>query len=179
MENAEKKCSFFGHRKIKVTKKLQSNLEREIETLIVEKGVSVFLFGSRSEFDDLCYKTVTILQEKYPFIRRVAHPCKSEYAYLKGAQDKEKTAESLKKYGFLYQEYEEIKRFERLENAGKASYVERNQGMVNESDFIIFYYDEQYQPSAKNPNDSKKSGTRIIYEYAVQKSKLIINLFGL
>lgn len=175
MENTGKKCAFFGHRKINATAKLKERLTGEIERLIVQNGVSVFLFGSRSEFDDLCYQTVTVLQEKYPHIQRVAYPCKSEYAYVKGAQDKVKTAQNLQKYGFTYQEYEQVIRLERLYSAGKASYVERNQEMLNQSDFVIFYYDEEYTPKAKSA--SAKSGTKLIYEYALQKKTPIINIF--
>ena len=34
--------------------------------------------------------------------------------------------------------------------ACKASYVERNQAMTNNSDYCVFYYDENYQPKNKN-----------------------------
>ncbi len=47
------------------------SLAREIEVLIAEKDVNIFYFGSKSEFDDLCHKVVTVLKEKYPHIKRV------------------------------------------------------------------------------------------------------------
>lgn len=56
--------AFFGHRKINETPKLIERLTKEIEGLITEKSVDLFYFGSRSEFDDLCHKTVTALKEK-------------------------------------------------------------------------------------------------------------------
>ena len=46
----EKVCSFFGHRKIKRTEQLVAQLDDLLRSLIVEKGVITFLFGSRSEF---------------------------------------------------------------------------------------------------------------------------------
>ena len=64
-------CCFFGHRKIDETPELIERLTREIEILIAEKEVSIFYFGSKSEFDDLCHKTVTELKEKYSHIKRV------------------------------------------------------------------------------------------------------------
>ncbi len=58
-------------------------------------------------------------------------------------------------------------------DAGRASYVERNQAMINDSDFCIFYYNKNYIPKTKT-----KSGTKIAYEYALRKKKNIINLFN-
>ena len=67
----EKTCCFFGHRKIDETEELKNNLFEIIEALIVNEKVDIFLFGSKSQFDDLCHKTVTELKEKYPHIKRV------------------------------------------------------------------------------------------------------------
>ena len=72
--------------------------------------------------------------------------------------------------------------FEHMENAGKASYVERNQEMINKSDFCVVYYDENYAPprrrnSRRDLTDYQpKSGTRLAYDYAVKKGKEIINV---
>ena len=59
MEETNKTCCFFGHRKIKATDELKDRLYRAIESLIVEKEVIKFLFGSKSDFDSLCYRVVT------------------------------------------------------------------------------------------------------------------------
>ena len=70
-----------------------------------------------------------------------------------------------------------------MENAGRASYVERNQEMINKSDFYIVYYDENYAPpkrknSRRDLTDYQpRSGTKIAYDYAVKKKKKIINCF--
>ena len=48
-----KTVCFIGHRKISLD-----------ETV---------LFGSRSEFDDMCHEIVTDLKEKYPFIERYSY----------------------------------------------------------------------------------------------------------
>ncbi|MBQ8685539.1 MAG: hypothetical protein IJ514_05175 [Clostridia bacterium] len=182
MGNDGKKCAFFGHRKIEVTDELKVKLTGAIERLITQEGVTVFVFGSRSQFDELCHATVTALQKRYPHLRRVAHPCKSEYMHLKGKQDPEKTAERLNKHGFIYQEYEEIKPSDRVCAAGKAAYVERNQEMIDESDFILFYYDAAYKPpQRKDGQTSAKSGTGLAYEYALTKqrtaNKVVLNIF--
>ena len=63
----EKACCFFGHRKIDETEELKNNLCGIIENLIVNENVDTFLFGSKSQFDDFCHKTVTELKEKYTY----------------------------------------------------------------------------------------------------------------
>ena len=37
----------------------------------MQKGVSTFLFGSKSEFDDLSWEVVTKLKETNPYIKRI------------------------------------------------------------------------------------------------------------
>ena len=70
-----------------------------------------------------------------------------------------------------------------MEKAGKASYVERNQEMINKSDYCIVYYDENYLPprrknSRRDITDYQpKSGTAVAYDYAVKKKKEIINVY--
>ena len=56
--------------------------------------------------------------------------------------------------------------------AGRASYVERNQAMIDDSDFCVFYYDKNYTPLTQT-----NSGTKIAYLYAIKKKKIVINLF--
>ena len=55
--------------------------------------------------------------------------------------------------------------------------------MIDKADICIFYYNENYQPPLKLATKKRifsfqpKSGTKIAYDYAVQKKKTIINLF--
>ena len=77
-----KACSFFGHRDTPQTEQLKQKVRETVERLIVEEGVNTFLFGSRSNFDELCHIVVTELKEKYPHIRRIAYLCKHETACL-------------------------------------------------------------------------------------------------
>lgn len=64
-------------------------------------------------------------------------------------------------------------------NAGKASYVERNYEMINKSAYCVVYYHENYAPprrknSKRDVTDYQpKSGTKIAYDYAIKKSKVI------
>lgn len=156
-----KACSFFGHRDTPQTEELKQKVRETVERLIVEEGVDTFLFGSRSKFDELCHIVVTELKEKYPNIQRIAYLCKHETACFAGAgtglkqQIKELTGREM-----YVPEYEDIKRSDRVNSAGRASYVERNYWMVDNSDCAVFNLDVSCQ--VKN----RKSGTIIAYLYA-------------
>lgn len=65
MENTQITCCFIGHRKIAEPETLRTRLRYAVEQLI-RRGVVQFVFGDRSEFNDLCYEVVTELQETYP-----------------------------------------------------------------------------------------------------------------
>ena len=166
----DKACCFFGHRKIDETPELIERLTREIETLITEKEVSIFYFGSKSEFDDLCHKTVTELKEKYPHIKRVY--VRSAFQHISDWYE-----DSLLKH------YEDTYFPEHMEKAGRASYVERNQEMIDKSDFCIVYYDENYAPPRRKNNKrdlldyQPKSGTKVALNYAIKKGTCIKNVF--
>ena len=161
-------CCFFGHRKINETELLKNKLYNSIENLIVNQNVNIFLFGSKSQFDTLCLKTVTELKEKHPHIKRIY--VRAAYQYID---------DSYKNY--LLESYDDTYYPLHIENAGKASYVERNQEMIDKSKYCVIYYDENYLP--KRQKNSKrdlvdyqsKSGTKIAYDYAVRKGKTIIN----
>ena len=47
----------WQHRKINETEELKQKLTEVIENLIVHENVDTFLFGSKSEFNDLCRYT--------------------------------------------------------------------------------------------------------------------------
>ncbi len=180
---------FIGHRKIKESDLLFASLKATIVNLVVVKGVRTFLFGSRSQFDDLCHSIVTDLRKEYPDVKRVLFGCKSETAPNK--EEKELTERYLKRVygkGITIKDYDDFYQPDGVFMAGKASYVVRNQAMIDESDYCIFYYNENYQPPRRK--ESKRSigtyqpnsGTRIAYEYACKKvkngqNKQIINVF--
>lgn len=150
-------CCVFGHRTINETPKLKNEIYTIIEGLITGKSVDTFLFGSKSRFDELCYEVITALKEKYPYIKRIY--VRAEYPHIN---------ESYKNY--LLRSYEDTYYPERIINAGRAVYVERNFEMIDKSKFCIVYYEEQYSPS------NRKSGTKIAYEYALRHNKIILKL---
>ena len=52
METVEKTCSCFGHSDVDITDDLIARTRIEIDRAVSE-GVRIFLFGGRSDFDDL------------------------------------------------------------------------------------------------------------------------------
>ena len=163
----KKTCCFFGHRKIAAVDGLRERLYKIIEDLIIFKNVDTFLFGSKSDFDDLCFAVVTKLKGKYPHIRRVY--VRAEFQYIN---------DDYKSY--LLQSYDDTYYPERISGSGRAAYVERNKIMIDSSDICIVYYNKNYKPP-KRKNSQRdiapyqpKSGTCIAYEYAQKKKKSII-----
>jgi hypothetical protein len=141
-----------------------------IEHLIVEKKIDTFLFGSKSDFDELCLTTVTEFKNKYPHIKRIY--VRAEFPYI-----------DEKYQSYLLTKYDETYYPDRLLNAGRAAYVERNYEMIDNSSFCVIYYDENYMPprrrnSKRDMSDYQpSSGTKLAYDYAVKKNKTVINLF--
>ena len=115
------------------------------------------LFANKFRFNSLCHATVTQIKERYPHIKRIY--VRAEYTNI---DDTYKV--------YLLESYDDTYLPEKIIGAGKAVYVERNCEMINKSRFCIFYYDEQNTPT------TRKSGTKIAFDYAVKKGKQIINI---
>lgn len=150
-----KTCCFIGHNIVKEPETILNRLTVAIETQI-RNGADVFLFGSRSRFNDLCYLAVSELKEKYPRIKRVF--VRAEYENI----DKSYT-------DYLLESFERTYFAESARGAGRLCYVKRNEEMIAKSDVCIFYRDESVLPHA--------SGTNIAFLYAVKKHKTVINVF--
>ena len=151
----ENTCCFIGHREINVTDELKEKLRVVIECLIVDENIDTFLFGSKSQFDDLCYDIVTEIKKKYPHIKRIF--VRAEYPYIDESYE-----------AYLLESYEDSYFPKSVLGAGKASYVKRNCEMIDNSRFCIVYYKEDYTPKGR------KSGTKIAFDYAEKKKKTII-----
>ena len=164
-----KACSFFGHRDTPQTDELKHKVRETVERLIVEERVDTFLFGSRSKFDELCHIVVTELREKYSHIQRIAYLCKHETACLVGAgMEQKRRIKELTGRDVYVPEYEDIRKSDRVNSAGRACYVERNQWIIDDSDFVIFRIDRKTK--------SAVSGTLIAYGYAQKNNKRTILL---
>ena len=83
--------------------------------------------------------------------------------------------------------YDEVCKPDFIYTSGKAVYVERNQYIIDKSDYCIFYYYKEYKPPIKVISKkyaipittSGKSGTEIAYKYAIGKKKQVLNIFEL
>lgn len=172
--SVEKTACFFGHRKIEASDGLKSILYEEIENLITVDGIDTFLFGSKSQFDNLCYKIVTDLKSKYPDIRRIYVRAESEFIEGEGSRAYREG---------LMEMYEDTYYPESASGAGKAVYVKRNQHMIDESSVCVVYYDKDYAPSRRKRSRrdltdyQPTSGTGVAYKYAERKKRRIINIY--
>ena len=181
-----KTVCFIGHRKISLDETGEERLKDIIEGLIVKENVRVFLFGSRSEFDDICHEIVTDLKAKYPFIERYVYTCSSEGCVLESErEEREKIYSSVLNREVHLLGVEKEVEFKNKWVAGQASYVERNRAMIDDSTICVFYYDENYVVKERKRSKRDltfyvpKSGTGLAYSYAKQKKKQIINIFDL
>ena len=172
----EKSACFFGHRKIDVSDELKTVLYKEIENLIVDDEITTFLFGSKSQFDDLCYKIVSELKNKYPNIRRIYVRAESEFIDGEGSRAYREG---------LMEHYEHTYYPESVSGAGKAVYVKRNQHMIDESAVCVVYYDENYAPLRRKHSRrdlfdyQPTSGTSVAYKYAERKKRKIVNIYSM
>jgi len=164
------KVCFIGHRTLERTEEIISSLKETVLKLIKE-GAIAFLFGSMSDFNSLSWEVVTELKKEYPFIKRIY--VRATYPKIEVAYEKH-----------LLEFYEETYFPQQIENAGKSAYVERNREMIENSEYCIFYYNENYIPTSRRKTKHnvpvtlrRNSGTKIAYEYAVKKKKKIINLY--
>lgn len=142
------KVAFIGHRKIVNKQEICEKLYEVLKRLIVDENADEFYFGSKSEFNHLCYEVVTKLKEIFTNIRRVNFKAGNE-------------PQNLTYDATIYQTM----------NAGAALYINRNKAMIDGCDVLIAYYNENYAPV------TGRSGTKIAYYYAHKKHKRIINVF--
>lgn len=169
MKAENKTCCFFGHRKISGADSLKLKIYEIMEYLIVHSNVDTFLMGSKSDFDSLCRNVVAELKEKYTHIKRIY--VRAENPYINEEYEK-----------YLLEICDETYYPERVMNAGKAVYVERNCEMIDKSDICIVYYKNGYLPPIRKNSKrdlldyQPKSGTDIAYQYAVKKKRVIINV---
>lgn len=157
-------CCFIGHREIDENEALRHRVEAIVLELVTKRGVDTFLFGSKSRFNDLCYEIVSEMKEKYPHIKRI---------YVRSA-----FMDILEDYrNYLLERYEDTIYPDCVKGAKRASYIKRNQYMIQKSDICVFYYHENYQPPKRKNgifDHQPQSGTGLAYDYAVAKGKEVI-----
>lgn len=181
---SEKTVCFIGHRTVDNAEQVKTKLFDTLSALI-SNGADTFLFGSRSDFDTLCWEVVTELQEQFPHLKRISYNAPHETAFTSKEEREscEKFFSQMTKREVHYTDYEEAVSSTKSIKANKNAYIMRNQEMIDNSDVCVFYYNKDYLPprrKAQNkflPDYQPKSGTAIAYAYAVQKKKQIYNTF--
>lgn len=177
-----KSCTFLGHRDTELTEQEKQHLKEIIFMLISECDCLNFLFGSRSKFISSCLEIVTEFKKIFPNICRIKYNCKSETAILEPEKEKwEKIYSNLEKKDVKLLCYDKQVDHKTMLVAGMASYIERNNEMIDASDYCVFYYDPNYESKIKSTSRfgigyQPKSGTALAFEYAVKKKKHIINV---
>ena len=149
-------CCFLGHREIKENAELSKRLCQQIEHLITVHNVHIFLFGSKSQFNSLCYKLVTELKEKYAHINRIY--VRAEFPVIDDSYAK-----------YLLDGYEDTYYPQSVLGAGRAAYIKRNYEMIDHSRFCIFCCEKAYTPKGRT------SGTKRAFDYATKRQKIIYN----
>lgn len=154
MVTVEKTCSCFGHSNVDITDELTARTRIEIDKAI-EDGVRIFLFGGRSDFDDLCYDLVTEKRNT-----NLQLNIKRVFCF---ALDKQ-----LRKppRWFIRKEYEALECPTKDFDYWYTSIYYRNLAMIDQSDLILFWVEQR-----------ENSGAYKTYRYAIKKHKRIVNLF--
>ena len=150
-------CCIFGHREITVTQNLINKLKEVFENLIINKKVNCFLFGGFGEFDDLCYKVVTQLKQKYLNIKRI-YVCE-DYKFIDRPQKRPKW--------LISEDYEKFEYFEMRYTGFYQRIYFRNLEIIKNSNYCVFYVDV----------NKNSSGANKALKYAKKLKKEIINLF--
>lgn len=152
MSETEKVCACFGHFTVEITETLKASVSAEIQNAIAD-GVRTFLFGGRSDFDDLVYDIVTEAMGRDPSIGLKRIFC------VPMEKDVRRPPH-----------WVQAKQYEGLECPVKAcewwykAIYYRNCAMVDMSDVILFYAEER-----------ANSGAYKTYRYARKSHKKIVN----
>lgn len=107
----------------------------------------------------MCYEIVTELQDCYEHIQRIY--VRAEHEFISKSYTE-----------ILLTHYEDTFYPSQVREAGSLSYIKRNQAMIDMSQVLIVYYNQDYTPKTRT-----NSGTKLAVEYARKSNKRIINLF--
>ena len=144
-------CSFFGHRDFEPNNGLKQELCNLIEKLILEKDCKTFYFGGFGDFDCECYKIVSKLKEKYPYIRRI-------FCLPDKKHEKERKRPS------WIQEYlcEEYVYLDLTYDYWYTRIYYRNCEIIKNSDFVIFYVNTNLNGGANKALNFAKKQKRVL-----------------
>ena len=138
-----KTCCFFGHRE--VTHNIREKLTAIIDKLITDDGVTEFYLGNQGRFDSMVYSVLKEMKEKYQQIRYTV-----VLAYMPDEHIKEVYGEDT-----LFPDG--------MESVPKKYAIsKRNDWMIQQSGFVVFYVYKITGGAAKFSEKAEKKGLRII-----------------
>lgn len=119
---------FIGHRNIDNAEQIKNRLKEIVSDLILN-GADTFLFGSRSEFNDICWSVVTELQSQFPNLKRIKYNAPHEVSFTsKDAREHyEQLISTFAHKDAHYSDFEEAVDCEKSSHANKNAYIMRNQ----------------------------------------------------
>ncbi len=135
-------CTFFGHRD--TPKKIEPILQSTLIDLIENKNVDSFYVGNQGDFDIMVRCNLKSLRIIYPYIS-----CYVVVAYKPN-----------KKLSNDYLEYiypDELKNI-----FPKYAIIERNNWMINKSDYVVTYVENSVGGAARFKRVSEKKGLTVI-----------------
>lgn len=153
MSEKEKVCSCFGHFRVEITDGLRARTGKEVDDAVAD-GVRIFLFGGRSDFDDLVYDIVTDRMTKNPQLGIKRIFCFPLDKQLRTPP-----------HWFKRKEYEALVCPSKDFDWWYTSIYYRNCAMIDQSDLVLFYAEER-----------ENSGAYKTYKYAVKIHKKLVNL---
>ncbi len=162
--NDYKKCCFSGYRPSKFPFKLnnanadfsvfQKRLFKTVESLI-EDGCRTFYCGMAMGFDIIAAEAVLYFRGKIPNINLI---CVIPFE----EQEKSYSANWKNRYNFILEACDEVILLSKEYHSG--CYQNRNKFMVDNSDYVVTWYDGQ------------PGGTRNTLTYAKKKLRTIVNI---
>ena len=164
-------CCFIGHRKLDL-KFPKEHLYNLIKYLIINVGIRNFLFGSNSEFNDLCHQIVTSFKEIYPNIVRTNYPLSQNARVTPtGKLELEQTLKKLYKKIFYICDYDN---FATATNSnGSFAYIKRNFFMIENANLVVVYLRDIKSKNNKT-GQITNSGTKLAVDFAIKLKKDII-----
>ena len=152
-----KNCCFTGHRNIT---DVRERLEKEIKSLITEKGITDFFCGGALGFDTEAGLAVIALRKEYPYIRlHLVLPCSPEEQSGKWDDEQKET------YRILTGSADSIESVS--EKYCNGCMKKRNAKLVEYADICLCCLNEK----------RKRSGTAQTVNMAVKKNIPVINLY--
>ena len=146
----EKYCSFFGHRDFVEDDNISAKIKNIISDCVSNKNIYNFLLGGYGHFDYCCAKYINELKSNYPEIR----------IYLVLAYINKKLDQYDK--NFIQTMYDDILYPPIEKTPLKYSIVKRNEWMVENSQFVIFYVNKTWGGASKMLEYTQKKKIKFI-----------------